>query len=410
MKTGIILAKIAMSLLLVLTLPAAASDYTLGVFGNANEDDTINMQDVTYTELIILEYRDKTELADGKYDGKINMQDVTQIELVILGKEKELTVIDPADRVVTIEMPVETIIPMMYRTTEAMLALGAKDMIVAVSHTFHDRLNGIDEAMGMTDLPVICYHGGGKETNYEYMLSLEPDLVIAEGRDVNAVAEKLPGIPVVNFRCGTRIDMTSQLRVMGFILGKDEEAAALADWIETYDGMIEERTKDMASEEMPTLYIEGWKRWTTDTPRGTVGYMAEGCGGRNIAADLPGSSVAVDPEWVLEQNPEVMIHGLMHGHESGPEKTEADLEAKLVEVLSDRPGFERVSAVENDRVYLLDWDLIYGPRYVIGRCYIAKWLHPELFGDIEVEELHDEYLSEFLGIELAGTWASPPLE
>jgi len=61
MKINVILAGIAMSLLL-LALPAAASDYTLGVFGNANEDEVINMQDVTYTELIILEYRDK---ADG---------------------------------------------------------------------------------------------------------------------------------------------------------------------------------------------------------------------------------------------------------------------------------------------------------------------------------------------------------
>jgi len=85
MKINVILAEIAMSLLL-LTLPAAASDYTLGIFGNANEDDTINMQDVTYTELIILEYKDKTQLADGKHDDRINMQDVTQIELVILGR------------------------------------------------------------------------------------------------------------------------------------------------------------------------------------------------------------------------------------------------------------------------------------------------------------------------------------
>ena len=82
--------------------PAAASDYTLGIFGNANEDETINMQDVTYTELIILEYRDKTQLADAKYDGRINMQDVTQIELIILGREKEITVLDSADRTVTI--------------------------------------------------------------------------------------------------------------------------------------------------------------------------------------------------------------------------------------------------------------------------------------------------------------------
>ena len=48
--------------MLLLASSAAASDFTLGVFGNANEDDVINIQDVTYTELIILEYRDKTEL------------------------------------------------------------------------------------------------------------------------------------------------------------------------------------------------------------------------------------------------------------------------------------------------------------------------------------------------------------
>ncbi len=55
MGMNTILAGITVGLLL-LALPAAASDYTLGIFGNANEDDTINMQDVTYTELIILEY------------------------------------------------------------------------------------------------------------------------------------------------------------------------------------------------------------------------------------------------------------------------------------------------------------------------------------------------------------------
>jgi len=60
MELNRILTGIAMTLLLLLALPAAASDYTLNVFGNANEDETINMQDVTYTELIILEYRDQT--------------------------------------------------------------------------------------------------------------------------------------------------------------------------------------------------------------------------------------------------------------------------------------------------------------------------------------------------------------
>ena len=52
MKRSTTLPGIAMAVLLLVccALPAAASDYTLEVFGNANEDDTINMQDVTYTE------------------------------------------------------------------------------------------------------------------------------------------------------------------------------------------------------------------------------------------------------------------------------------------------------------------------------------------------------------------------
>ncbi len=40
-----ILAKITLTLLLFCcTLPAAASDYTLGIFGNANEDETSHIR------------------------------------------------------------------------------------------------------------------------------------------------------------------------------------------------------------------------------------------------------------------------------------------------------------------------------------------------------------------------------
>jgi iron complex transport system substrate-binding protein len=52
MRTDIILATVALCLLLLASSAAASDDHTLGIFGNANEDETINMQDVTYTELI----------------------------------------------------------------------------------------------------------------------------------------------------------------------------------------------------------------------------------------------------------------------------------------------------------------------------------------------------------------------
>jgi iron complex transport system substrate-binding protein len=132
MKTSTILVTMTITLLL-LTLPAAASDHTLEIFGNANEDDTINMQDVTYTELIILEYRDTTELADAKYDGEIDILDMTQIALIILGQEKELTVIDSADRTVTVQKPVERIVVLTYPDAEAIKIVKAEERVVGVS-------------------------------------------------------------------------------------------------------------------------------------------------------------------------------------------------------------------------------------------------------------------------------------
>ena len=104
---NIILVGITISLLLA--LPAAASDYTLEIFGNANEDDTINMQDVT------------------------------QIELVILGKENELTIVDAADRIVTLGIPIESIAVMYPAIAEAAIAIGATDKIVAIDRITKDR-------------------------------------------------------------------------------------------------------------------------------------------------------------------------------------------------------------------------------------------------------------------------------
>lgn len=53
--------------------------------GDANGDGDVNMQDVTYTELIVLGYFAPTPGADANENGSINMGDVTTIELMILG-------------------------------------------------------------------------------------------------------------------------------------------------------------------------------------------------------------------------------------------------------------------------------------------------------------------------------------
>jgi iron complex transport system substrate-binding protein len=38
-------------------------------------------------------------------------------------------------------------------------------------------------------------------------------------------------------------------------------------------------------------------------------------------------------------------------------------------------------------------------RYFVGIEQMAKWFHPDLFGDIDPVETHQRYLSEFQGLD-----------
>jgi iron complex transport system substrate-binding protein len=98
----------------------AEDDFVLGIYGNANEDDTIDMRDLTYVKLIFFGKRPETELADAKYDAEINPLDFVQIKRIILGKENELTLVDSADRIVTVKKPLERIVTHHTSAVEAM--------------------------------------------------------------------------------------------------------------------------------------------------------------------------------------------------------------------------------------------------------------------------------------------------
>ena len=68
------------SAMLLTSIPSVSAE----LFGDANEDTLINMQDVTKVERMILAYDDETTSANANQDDDINMQDVTCIELIIL--------------------------------------------------------------------------------------------------------------------------------------------------------------------------------------------------------------------------------------------------------------------------------------------------------------------------------------
>ena len=56
----------------------SAHQLTLEIYGNANEDDIIDMRDVTYIKLVIFGKKPSTKFCDANYDGRVSMLDVVQ--------------------------------------------------------------------------------------------------------------------------------------------------------------------------------------------------------------------------------------------------------------------------------------------------------------------------------------------
>ena len=64
----------------VASIPSISAE----LFGDADEDTNINMQDITKVERMILGSDQETTSADANQDGDITMLDVTSLELIIL--------------------------------------------------------------------------------------------------------------------------------------------------------------------------------------------------------------------------------------------------------------------------------------------------------------------------------------
>lgn len=345
--------------------------------------------------------------------------EITIKEKIVDETTNSITVVDEVGRTVTVGLPIKKIISTDYRQMEVLLALGARDMIVGVDNTFHKRM----PYFGLREVADVGIHS--QEVNYEQVLELEPDLVIIparQGATADEISEKLKGVPVIAMGLASRDHIILETEIMGELLDKKDEASKLINWITKYDSIVEERTKDLKPEDSPTFFYEYMsdlkKKWWAIAPNDpSAGRASEGCGGRNIASELnmndTTTTMEVEAEWVLSKDPDYFFMDFMStGVMSGPGRTEDEVKNNLTSLIDERTneGFSNFKAVKNNHIYTLNRDFISGPRWVIGHVCIAKWLHPDLFKDLSPDEMNKEYLKDFQGMELEGTWAYPAPE
>ena len=391
---------------------ASEDDYVLGIYGNANEDDTIDMGDVVYTKLAIFGKKPKTELCDAKYDGRINVLDVIQTKLIILGKEKELTVVDTVGRNVTIDKPLERIIVLNRNTVEMMRSLNLeKERIVSVSTDVLKKEIFFPE---FKDCPSV---GSARSPDIEKILELKPDAVFIYATTMTPtwVQEKLEdaGITVVRFDCFKPETYVEEADKLGYIFGKRDEADNFIEFYERCLNSIKEKVEEIPEDEKTKIYIERFRKPYSTSGKGVALHqIIELAGGNNIFSDLSGH-INVDPEEVIIRNPIIIVKQAYTRTEYGYNVDNTKGLKDVRDEIMGRPELENVSAVKNKKVYAVIKEIT-GGKHFIAIGYMAKWFYPDIFEDLDPEAIHQEYLTRFQGLDFDldehGVFVYPPLE
>ncbi|MDD2755958.1 MAG: ABC transporter substrate-binding protein [Methanothrix sp.] len=378
-----------------------ASEDTLEIFGNANMDDTINADDVTYLHGIINKTSMETELADANYDGKIDQQDVSVVGEIIQGVETKLVLFDSAGKVVQIKTPVKSIIPVNRNAAEALRTIKTSDKIVAVSDS------ALNDKSYFPEFQMISSVGSAKTPDMEKILKQNPDLVIYYGTQwtgdyetINDTLKKAnPDISVIGLDCFKPETYVQDIMKLGYIMGRVKEAEEFTDWYNDKIDEIENAIKDIADEAKPRVYEGGrsdfYQTGGMGSSSNNVTVMA---GGKNIFADTTGDAT-VDPESLIKRDPQFIIWKISNiGGYSLEKDNTTKFKEKQDEVMG-RPELSNVSAVKNGNVYIQSADVFFGGRYFLSIIYLSTWLHPDLFTDLDPEAIHQEYLTRFQGLD-----------
>ena len=162
-----------------------------------------------------------------------------------------VTIVDATCSQVNVTLPVERIVSLNPGLTELVCALDCADKIVGrdENSVFPDYIS---------EKPVAGQNS--YDPNMEVLLEMAPDVVIADSMlSYNTeTLEKLEsaGLPVIIEEPSNVSRVKIITSNFGLILGKEEKAEEINDYIASYENLLNERIKDLTPSEKPSVYIE----------------------------------------------------------------------------------------------------------------------------------------------------------
>jgi len=268
---------------------------------------------------------------------------------------------DDMGREITIDEIPQRIVSHVPAITEILFALGLEERVVGVS----DYCDYPEEAKLKPSV------GNYFNPSIENIVALDPDLVLTDGHSESIKGLDSLGITFIVIDPKDIDGIIKDIELVGKVTDTEARAKKLIKEMEGDMSRVLNQVKDAPP--VRVFYIidatDLNNPWTAG-PGSFADSLITMAGGQNIAAQAPGAWVQFSLEAVVASDPEIIILPAKHGTAfTSPE------------VLKGHPAWREVTAVKQDRICIIDGDLVDrpGPRIVQGLEKIAEIIHPELF-------------------------------
>ena len=269
---------------------------------------------------------------------------------------------DDAGQKIVVQKPIKRIVSLSPGNTEILFALGLADKVVGVD----DFSNYPKETKTKEKV------GGFSNPNIEKIISLKPDLVLADASLQAKEVAELKRLKIIVFSTDSKNlkDIVAAIKKVGNITDSDDQAEKVTGKITAQIEEVRSKISDLKKDERPVVFYELYNEPLMSAgPSTFIGDMISLAGGNNIAGESKEDYPQFSLEVLVDKDPKVYLAG------SGSMTDPGDLKK--------RPGWENLTAVKEGNVFVLDEDIINrpGPRIAEGLALVARAIHPEIFKD-----------------------------
>ncbi|MES0883139.1 ABC transporter substrate-binding protein [Roseibium sp. SCP14] len=272
------------------------------------------------------------------------------------------------------------------------------------------------------------------EWNLEAVISLGTEVVLMnlgnllkaqESGIIDKLAEAGVATVFVDFRQDPTQNTVPSIQLLGRIFDERDAADAFTDYYQSQMKLIFSRVEAIPAEERPIVFIEraaGYNpaKCCSTFGAANLGRLVDLAGGRNWGSlKFPGFATNVSLEAIFSDDPEIIIGTGGNWSEANPdtaavlfgyEATDEMVKERLG-ALAAREGWSDLSAVKSGRFHSVYHQFYNSPYHFVAMQAFAKWIHPELFEDVNPDATIKELHERFLPIDYSGVfWGSLEVE